>query len=282
MAVQPAKVAITGAAGFLGTALAARLPGARLSDLETDVTRPIDAGAFEGCEVVVHLAALTGVAGSLVRPDEYWHTNVVGTECVIAAAAAAGVRRAVLVSSSSVYGECPDPAHEDRPPAPLSPYGETKVAAEAVLRAGAGVGALEGVILRPFTVYGPGQRSDMLIARLLAGERAALFGFVRDFTFVDEVVAGIVAASKALPVGAGEVVVCNLGSGRPVGAAALLDAIEEATGRRPAVEWVAGRPGEPARTEADTTRGRALLGIGEPLALVDGLRRQLAPQPVVR
>lgn len=270
------RIAVTGAAGFLGRALLARLPGpVRATDLATlDVRRPIPPEAFAGCDVVVHLAARTGVSPSLRQADAYHRTNATGTGNVVRAAQAAGVRRLVLVSSSSVYGECDRPASESRATAPLSPYGESKVGAEAIVRSASS--GLERVILRPFTVYGPGQRPDMLIARLLAGgEGLRLFPFVRDFTFVDEVVAAIAAATSA-PVDPGEVLVANLGSGRPVSAGKLLDALEEVTGRRPQVAWGDGRPGEPARTWADPTVARHRLGLPAPVSLVEGLGRQRA------
>jgi nucleoside-diphosphate-sugar epimerase len=181
----------------------------------------------------------------------------------------------VVTSSSSVYGECPGPAVEDVTPLrPLSPYGESKVAAEAAVGA-ASTHVVERVVVRPFTVYGPGQRPDMLVARLLAGEAGVrLFPFVRDLTYVDEVVDGLVAA-LSVPVVEGSVAVYNLGSGRPVAAAELLDGLAAVTGRRPEVGWVDRRPGEPVRTEADPTRSRSELGLASPLPLVEGLARQL-------
>ncbi len=198
-------------------------------------------------------------------------TNHDGTANVMTAAVAAGVRRLVLVSSSSVYGECPVPAGEGRALAPLSPYGTSKVNAESVLRDGPG--SLERVILRPFTVYGPGQRSDMLLARMLAGEAVRLFPFVRDFTYVDEVADAVLAACS-VAVEPDAVFVANLGSGRPVGAEAMVDAFEEVTGGRPTVSWVEQRPGEPVQTWADPSVARAELCMPEPLSLVEGLRRQ--------
>lgn len=267
-------IAVTGAEGFVGRALVRRLLTAgidvRPSDLDTlDVRRPMATTAFAGCDVVVHLAALTGVGPSMQRPHDYRRTNVDGTANVVAAAAGAGVPRFVLASSSSVYGECPTAANEDRALAPLSPYGESKAAAEAVVRAASGI---ERIVVRPFTVYGPGQRPDMLIARLLGRETVRLFPFVRDFTFIDEVVDGLVAAAT---VGA-DGLVANLGSGRPVPASALLSALTEVTGRPVDVEWIDDRPGEPRQTWADPARGRQLLGLGEPIDLVEGLRRQVA------
>jgi nucleoside-diphosphate-sugar epimerase len=273
------QVAITGADGFLGRALSDRLPGARRTDLATlDVRAPIPAAAFAGCDVVVHLAALTGVAPSLDRPEEYRATNAGGTASVVAACVAAGVRRLLVTSSSSVYGECPAPAVEGVTALrPLSPYGLSKVEAEAAVRASPAASTpLERVVVRPFTVYGPGQRPDMLVARLLAGERGVrLFPFVRDLTYVDEVVDGIVAALD-VPVVEGEVAVYNLGSGRPVGADELLDGLAAVVGRRPEVGWVDRRPGEPVRTWASTERARRDLGVASPIPLVEGLARQLA------
>lgn len=265
-------IAVTGADGFVGRALVGRLRSGgievRPTDLDTlDVRGPVPARAFAGCEAVVHLAALTGVAPSIGRPQEYRRTNVDGTANVVAAAVAAGVRRFVFASSSSVYGECPTAATEDRALAPLSPYGATKAEAESLVWSASGI---ERVIVRPFTVYGPGQRADMLIARLLRGEAVRLFPFVRDFTFVDEVVDGLVAAAT----GKGVDGIVNLGSGRPVAASALLAALAEVTGRSVDVEWIDGRSGEPRQTWADPMRSRRVLGLGAPLDLVEGLRRQ--------
>ena len=222
-------------------------------------------------DVVVHLAALAGVSPSWADPDGYRATNVGGTSNVLDWAARIGARRVVVASSSSVYGECPEPAGEGRALRPLSPYAETK--AEAELRCH-DRWPFEVVVVRPFSVYGPGQRADMLLSRLLSGEPLTLWPFVRDFTYVDDVVAGIVACLDVEL--DGRVETFNLGSGRPVRAVELLDALADVTGRRIEVAWGAGRTGEPVQTWADTSKARERLGLGEPTPLHDGLAAQVA------
>ena len=277
------RVAITGAAGFIGGHLERALVEAGCTvvghDLRPgpthhplDIREPMPPDLFAGIDVVVHLAALAGVAPSRRDPEGYRRTNVTGTANVLTAAVASGVRRVVVASSSSVYGECPEPAAEDRALRPLSPYAETKAAAEAEVAATTAIP--ERVIVRPFTVYGPGQRADMLFSRLLRGEAAELTRFVRDFTHVSEVVAGLVAATTSLALD-DAVEIYNLGSGRPVSVDELLAALQ-ALDVSPDVTWGPERPGEPTQTWADATRARQRLGVPEPVPFEDGLAQQVA------
>ena len=156
-----------------------------------------DPAHLNGRDAVIHLAGLPGVR---TRPPSAFHeANVELTDRLVRAASAGGARF-VLVSSSSVYGnarELPTPEHA--PPAPLNPYAASKVAAEEVVR---DHGA-DAVIVRPFSVYGPGQRPEMAFARwidCLADRAAAPWhaspGTARDFTYVDDAVAGILAALR--------------------------------------------------------------------------------------
>lgn len=274
-------VAVTGAEGFLGRHLTARLQagGVKVVPIDVagpapsiDIRLPIDPVELGGAETVVHLAALTGVQASIERPTAFEHTNVDGTARVMEAAVEAGARRVVLVSSSTVYGECQGPVDEGSSVRPLSPYARSKLAAEqAALSRSREV---ELAILRPFTVYGPFQRPDMLIARLISGDPCTLWPFVRDLTFVDEVVTGIVCALDVELETSGEVF--NLGSGRPVSADSIVGAIATVMGRRPTVEWGPARPVEAHRTWADTTKARTRLGMPEPIALIEGIRQQVA------
>jgi len=276
-------VSVTGAAGFIGGHLVSSLreAGHRVRGFDVrpcpavrhlDVRHPFDPSVFAGSTVVVHLAALTGVRASWSAPDAYLRTNVIGTEHVLAAARAAGVERAVVASSSSVYGHCEVPAAEGQALKPLSPYGESKARAEdCALRA---AGGLEVVIVRPFSVYGPGQRADMLIARLLRGDRLVMWPFERDFTFIDEVVDGIRrAALVPLP---GPVSVVNLGSGRPVGARSLTTLLADG-GQQVHARFVTKGPrGEPQRTWADVARAREWLGQPPPRSFASGLHEQVS------
>ena len=281
-------VVVTGSAGFIGSRLmsALRAGGVHATGVDIrgglgatalDIRHPIGPGVFDGVDTVVHLAALAGVRPSMLDPRTYADTNVLGTANVLAAAAQAGVRRVVVASSSSVYGECPRPAREGRRLEPLSPYARTKSAAEALVASYAD--CLEIVVVRPFTVYGPGQRTDMLIGKLLRGEAVTLWPFIRDFTFVDDVVAALVGSIGARK--RERVDVYNLGSGRPVTAAELLTTIAEVTGFLPDVEVCEPRPFEPRQTWADPRQARTHLGMPEPTSLLDGIASQAAEMAVV-
>lgn len=277
------RILVTGSEGFIGRHVVAGLHGRghEVASLDlvasdplerADVRDALPAAPFAGADVIVHLAGRAGVAPSLREPMEYVTSNTVGTANVLDAAARSGAGRVVLASSSSIYGECARPARETDPPRPLSPYASSKVGAEAL---GARASRqTEVVVVRPFTVFGPGQRPDMLVARLLDGEALRLWSFRRDFTPVDAVADAIAeSCSATLPT---PFQVFNLGSSRPVGAAELLDAVADVTGTRPVVEWGAIRPGEPAVTWADPARARDRLGFDPTTDVRETLARQVA------
>jgi UDP-glucuronate 4-epimerase len=170
---------------------------AELSERGADVRIAPAAGTHvRGVEAVIHLAAIPGVRTR--RPEAVLRAaNVELPERLARAAAEAGARF-VFVSSSSVYGDASElPTPESAPRAPLNPYAGSKVAAEAAVLGAGG----DPVIVRPFTVYGPGQRPEMAFARWIAALEAgeplpwrAAPGSARDFTHVDDAVAGLVAA----------------------------------------------------------------------------------------
>ncbi len=304
------RALVTGAAGFIGSRLAARLlddghdvqgidaltpyydpadKRANLEDLrgrdgfsfdEVDLrTAPLE-GAVEA-DVVFHLAAQPGVRASWGTTFEaYAGQNVVATQRLLEACrAAATPPRIVMASSSSVYGEAErHPTPEDVTPRPVSPYGVTKLAAEALLTAYAANFGLASVALRYFTVYGPGQRPDMAFHRFI---RAALTGGVvevfgdgeqtRDVTFVDDAVDATIAAASVEAL-AGPV---NVGGGAQVAVNEVLDAIERLTGRELRVERLEAAPGDVRHTSADLARARAVLGYEPRVGLEDGLALEI-------
>ena len=203
--------------------------------------------------------------------------NVLATQRVVEAAAAAGAR-VVLASSSSIYGEAESyPTREDARPLPISPYGITKLACEHLARAYAKSAGLDVVALRYFTVYGPRQRPDMAFARMLramaGGEPFEVYGDggqSRGFTFVADAVEATVRAMRQAPPGA----VYNVGGG---GEATMLEAIaaaEAASGRRLVVEFRPAAAGDVRRTAPDITRIRQELGWSPRVPLADGLAAQ--------
>ncbi len=235
--------------------------------------------------VIVHLAARAGVRPSLADPVGYAEMNVAGTAAVLEAARRAGVSRIVLGSSSSVYGDStPVPFREDAVAIePVSPYAATKRAAELLLRAVAPVYGFRSAALRFFTVYGPRQRPDLAIhafaRRLVAGEVITLFGDgtqARDYTYCDDIVAGVIAAidwTAAAPVGMEPF---NLGGNRAVATGAMLDEIAAALGIVPRVEWAPMQPGDVQRTAADLTKSGAVLGYAPRTPFPEGIRRFVA------
>jgi GDP-4-dehydro-6-deoxy-D-mannose reductase len=152
---------VTGASGFVGGHLRAEL-GNRAHTTEADVvdrSALLDAVRTTGPDAVVHLAAASSVASSWAAADAVWHVNVVGTVNVLdAVATAAPNARVLVVSSAEVYGDTADePATEETPPAPVSPYAASKQAAEVACERARRVDGIDLVVARPFPHVGPGQ-----------------------------------------------------------------------------------------------------------------------------
>lgn len=232
-------------------------------------------------DVVVHLAALAGVRPSLAEPARYADVNLVGTQRVIDAARAAGVPRFVFASSSSVYGLDSQPPFKESDPClkPLSPYASTKRAGELMLFAAHHLYALDVTCLRFFTVYGPRQRPDLAIHKfgrlIAAGQPIPLFGDgsnSRDYTFIDDIVDGVVAAIDERVTAPG----CrtyNLGGSRTTTLLGLVDLLSQALGKKPIVEWQPEQPGDMKRTLADLTLSGRALGYAPKISIEEGITR---------
>jgi UDP-glucuronate 4-epimerase len=235
----------------------------------------------ERFDAVLHLAARAGVRPSLEQPVLYEEVNCVGTLHLLGAAVAHGKPRFVFASSSSVYGinsKLPF-AEEDPIDRPISPYATTKRAGELHVFSAHHLYGLPATCLRFFTVYGPRQRPEMAIARFIrcleSGEAIPFFGdggSRRDYTFIDDIAAGVEAALDAdFPF---EIV--NLGGAHPVSLSELVAALEEATGKRARLERAPNQPGDVPVTFASTEKAQRLLGFRAEVPLEEGLRRAVA------
>ncbi len=238
--------------------------------------------AMAGRDVVFHLAAIASVRRSVEAPLEVDAVNVRGTMEVVLGAARHDVSRVVFAGSSAVYG-VPErlPLGESQLPAPVSPYGVAKLAAEHYLHV---LGALHGVdtvALRYFNVYGPGQdpRSEYaavvpaFVSAALEGRRPTINGsgeISRDFVYVDDVVAANLSAARpSSPSG----LTCNIASGSRTSLLELLTAISTAANRVVDPEFGPPREGDVQDSHADISLARRSLGFDVQVPFAEGIRR---------
>lgn len=305
------SVLVTGAAGFIGSHLSEALVAAGETVVcldsfdpfydpavkERNVTVLRDSGRFvevrgdirdpaaweavpDGVDAVVHLAARAGVRPSIAEPALYADVNVTGTGRMLDFVARRSIPSVIFGSSSSVYGNCRTVPFTEAMPVddPISPYAATKVAGELLCRTAHNLTGVTVLVARLFTAYGPRQRPDLAIhtfARLLAaGRPIPRFGdgtTARDYTYVGDLVAGLVSArtwARAHP-GAFETV--NLGSARPVQLNEAIRALGEALGVEPRIQELPPQPGDVERTWADVSRARELLGYAPETSFRDGV-----------
>jgi UDP-glucose 4-epimerase len=301
------KVLVTGGAGFVGAALVGQLAAAGpvrvLDDLSTGRADSVaglcgvdlvvgsvldeDAvtSALDGVDVVFHLAS-RGVRHSIHAPRETHNVNATGTLTLLEASHRAGIRRFVYVSSSEVYGSAQTvPMNELHPTLPNTVYGGSKLAGEAYARVYHRTYGLPTVTVRLFNAYGPrshyegdsGEVIPKFLVRARNGLPPVVFGNgaqTRDFTFVTDVVQGIVAAAETYEA-IGEVI--NLGSGKEISITELASRMLRLTGRSDLEpKYAEARPGDVHRLFADATKARGLLRWAPGVGLDEGLRRLLA------
>ncbi len=303
---------VTGAAGFLGAALANRLAREGhqvrgLDDLSAgdrerlspdvlftrgDVTdRPKLWTLLQDVDCVYHLAAKVSVPESVLYPREYNIINVGGTVSVMEAMRDVGVERVVFISSGAVYGnQTVQPLSESRSPDPRSPYAVSKLAGEHYVRTIGALWGIETVSLRVFNAYGPDQQLPAahppviphFLRQAIKGGTLVIHGSgeqTRDFVFLDDVIEGMAAAATAPGINR-EVI--NIGSGRETSihdlARAVTDAVETD------VDWIRKEdqdPG-PSRMCADIRLARDRLGYRPHVTLSEGLARMLREDPRFR
>ncbi|MCK6480614.1 MAG: NAD-dependent epimerase/dehydratase family protein [Planctomycetes bacterium] len=303
------RVLVTGAAGFIGSHVAAALlrrgdavagldsftdfydPALKrrnveevrrlgeLPLLEGDVRDPAAVReALRGCDAVVHLAAKAGVRPSLLDPVGYADVNVRGTAVLLEEARAAGVRTFVSASSSSVYGARSAAPFVESDPCdrPVSPYAATKRAMELLCRSFQVHGSMDLTCLRFFTAYGPRQRPEMAIhafARAIGeGRPVPFYGdgtSRRDYTYIDDIVDGVLRSLDR----ASGFRIYNLGESATTSLSELVALLEEAVGRRAILDRRPDQPGDVPLTCADLTLARAELGYEPRTPLREGLAR---------
>ncbi len=300
---------ITGAAGFLGSALANQLAREGhqvrgLDDLSTgtpqalapdihftrgDVSdRPKLWTLLQEVDVVYHLAARVSVPESVLYPRDYNTVNVGGTVALMEAMRDVGVRRVVLASSGAVYGDLADqPLKETVTPNPRSPYAVSKLAAEFYVRTIGGLWGIETVSLRIFNAYGPGQHLPAshppvvphYLKQAMRGGTLVVYGDgnqTRDFVYVDDVISALVATATAPNIN-GQVI--NVGSGTETSIRELIKCVMDVTGSQAEVIYNAKSSGGVSRMRADLTLANNKLNYDPSIHLFEGLRLTLNRDP---
>ncbi len=282
-----ARFLVTGAAGFIGSHLVEALraaghdvigvdrrPGADVvGDLLTLDLAPL----LDGVEYVVHLAGQPGVRESWSQFPAYLAGNLQTTQRLLESLRDRPLKKFILASTSSVYGEAPMPAREDGPAMPVSPYGLTKLAAEKLCDLYGRTAGIPWVALRYFTVYGPRQRPDMAFSRwfnaALDGEPIQIYGDgsqLRDFTYVADAVTATQRAALNPVVG----VPINVGGGSAVTVREAIRLIAAITGRPIRIRQLPPAPGDMRETRADTERLWREVGFRPSTPLEEGLWQQ--------
>jgi UDP-glucuronate 4-epimerase len=312
------RALVTGVAGFVGSQLAealldgghtvtgldalteaypsaikrSNLSGLRsapnFSWVEADLGSADLAATVSGHDVVFHLAATAGVRASWEDGfSGYVHDNILATQRLLEAVRHTSNARIVYAGSSSVYGNADTyPCSEDARPRPLSPYGVSKLAAEQLCLTYREAFDLDVVALRYFSVYGPRQRPDMGVHRIIEAARTgatfSVYGDgcqIRDMTFVGDVVAATIAAAEiSVPSGT----IANISGGSEVSLNDIISAIGRLSGNEVTIEHIDTQAGDVRRTGGDTSRAREILRWEPNVALEEGLRRQIAWHREVR
>ena len=248
---------------------------ADLPELEAGVgSEPIDA--------IIHLAAKAGVRPSLADPLGYLRANVIATQSVLELARRREIDRIVFGSSSSVYGNNAKVpfSEEDRVDDPISPYAASKRAAELLCATHHHLYGTGILALRFFTVYGPRQRPDLAIRKfatlMLQRRPLPLYGdggTERDYTWIDDILDGVLAALARTRHVPGEYEVINLGGHRTTSLTRLVELLAKALAVEPVIERLPPQPGDVDRTWAEVTKARILLGYVPRTPIEDGIPR---------
>lgn len=302
------RVLVTGGAGFIGSNIAHALVEKdedvvvldglqtgfeeNLGGIEKDITfvkgdildtKAVGA-AVKGADYVLHQAALNSVTRSVKIPRETVEVNVMGTVNLLIAARDEGVKRFVLASSSSVYGDTPMlPKREDMPLSPLAPYPTSKLACELLTRQFCELYGMDTVSLRYFNVFGPRQNPKSeysavipkFITGMLKGERPVIYGDgnqTRDFTYVQNVVNANILAMEAKNCNGAAI---NIATGKRISINRLVEIINEYLGVEIEPVYEKPRPGDILHAVADVSKARELIGYEPKYSVEEGLKKTI-------
>lgn len=306
------NILLTGSAGFIGSCLAKRLleghhrvygvdnfypnydPGIKKKNIQGLSLSP-NFQFFQGdilhlsklklptIDMVLHFAALPGISESVRRPHEVLKNNILGTNNVIQFMKMKNIKKILFSSSSSVYGNNPPPFHEDMNISrSLSPYAMSKQASENLLFSYHHNFEIDVLILRFFSVYGPGQRPDLVLSRftdnLLCDKEITMNGdgsIFRDFTFITDIVDGIEKGIEFLKVNDSLYEIINLGNGKSETIMNLLKLVSELLNKKPILKFDHTNKDNNYSTLANIGKARELLSYNPQISIDEGVRKYL-------
>jgi UDP-glucuronate 4-epimerase len=258
--------------------IAETMSNPRFHLIEADIRdeRAMEEAIGPDVDVIIHLAARAGVRPSIEQPLLYNTVNINGTAVLLEAVRRRGIKKFVFASSSSVYGNNKKVpfSESDNVDFPISPYAATKKAGELICHTYHHLYGIAINCLRFFTVYGPRQRPDLAIhkfARLIEdGKPVPIYGdgsMMRDFTYIDDIINGVVAAMDRCT----GYEIYNLGESRPISVTNLVSEIEKALGKKAVRQYFPLQPGDVNRTYADVAKAQAQLGYHPSTHIATGL-----------
>jgi UDP-glucuronate 4-epimerase len=252
-------------------------PRYRLFEFDIRDLGAADSGLPDDIDVIVHLAAKAGIRPSIENPVAYVETNILGTQALLDFARRRRVSQFVFASSSSVYGVNPNApwAESDADLQPISPYAATKLAGEQLGAVSSRLYGIRFIALRLFTVYGPRQRPDLAIRKLaelmLRGEPVPIYGdgsTSRDYTFVDDIIEGILSAIRYT---GGLYEIVNLGNSTPIRLLEMVRTLEDALNVKARLHFCPEMPGDVPTTFANIDKARRLFGYKPRTRFSDGI-----------
>lgn len=233
-------------------------------------------------DVIIHLAAMAGVRPSIENPILYQEVNGVGTQNVLEEAHLHNIKNLVMASSSSVYGNCKEvPFKEDMiVDYAISPYAATKKANEVMAHVYHKLYNMNILMLRFFTVYGPKQRPDLAINKftklMLENKEIPMFGdgsTSRDYTYIDDIVDGIVKSCAYVMENSNVYEIINIGSNNPISLKEMIEVIGKELHIEPKIKKLPMQPGDVDRTYADITKAKNLIGYAPSISFEEGIKR---------
>jgi nucleoside-diphosphate-sugar epimerase len=237
----------------------------------------------ENIDLIIHIAAKAGVRASIENPTQYIESNIIGTQKLLDFAISKNINKVIFASSSSIYGNSKTPFEENGlKDNPISPYAYTKKACEIILNTYYNLYRLNFIALRFFTVYGPRQRPDLAINKFISliekDEPITIYGdgkTGRDYTFIDDIINGIIKSIDYLLSNSSVSEIINLGNSKPIILKEMIDTIYKCMDKEPKIIYKPMQKGDVDFTFADIQKAYKLLNYSPEVSFEEGIYRYI-------